>query len=95
MPRKLPAVLTVALALLGAAAAATPTLAADEDCPNHPQSEWMSQDAMTAKAKKLGYDVRGVKADDGCYQVKGYDKDGNRVQAYFDPVSGELLRLQH
>ncbi len=94
MPRKLPAVLTVALALLSAAAAATPTLAADEDCPYHPQSQWMSQDAMTAKAKTLGYDVRGVKADDGCYQVKGYDKDGNRVQAYFDPVSGELLKLQ-
>ena len=70
-------------------------LAADEECPQHPQSEWMSQEAITAKAKELGYDVRGVKEDDGCYQVKGYDKDGKRVQAYFDTVSGELLMVQH
>jgi hypothetical protein len=95
MPRKFRSVLPVALVLLGAVAVVTPTLAADEECPQHPQSEWMSQEAITAKAKELGYDVRGVKADDGCYQVKGYDKDGKRVQAYFDPVSGEVLMVQH
>lgn len=94
MPRKFHAVLPAAVVLLGVATFAMPSLAGDEDCPEHPRAEWMSQEAITAKAKELGYDVRGVKPDDGCYQVKGYDKYGKRVQAYFDPVSGELLIVE-
>ena len=95
MARRFRAALPVALAMLGVAAIVTPALAADETCPDHPQSEWMSKDAITAKAKEQGYDVRGVRADDGCYQVKGYDKDGKRVQVYYDPATGEVLKVQH
>lgn len=95
MPKRFRAAFPVALAMLGVAAIVTPALAADEDCPDHPRSEWMGQNAITTKAKEQGYDVRGVKADDGCWQVKGYDKDGKRVQLYYDPVSGEILKVQN
>jgi hypothetical protein len=35
--------------------------------------------------------VRKSKVDGGCYEVYGTDPQGNRVEAYFHPVSFEKL----
>jgi len=50
----------------------------------------MSKDAITAKVTAMGYEVRKVQEEDGCWEVKG-TKDGKRVEAYFDPVTAELV----
>ena len=50
----------------------------------------MTKEAMTAKATAMGYEVKGVKIEDGCWEVKG-KKDGKRVEVYFDTVSGEQV----
>jgi len=93
MPKKYLAVIPAALALLGATLA-TPAFADDDACPPRAESEWMTLEAITAKAKELGYDVRKVEKDDGCWEVKGYDKDGKRVEAYFDPATGEIVKIK-
>ena len=54
------------------------------------KAQWMSKDEITAKVTALGYDVRKVQPDDGCWEVKG-TTDGARVEAYFDPVTAELV----
>jgi hypothetical protein len=74
------------LAVLSCAGAAQ----ASEICKAHDASEWMSKDAITAKVTALGYEVRKVQEEDGCWEVKGM-KDGKRVEAYFDPVTAELV----
>ncbi|MCS6781027.1 MAG: PepSY domain-containing protein, partial [Geminicoccaceae bacterium] len=35
-----------------------------------------------------------VKVDDGCYEAKGYDREGFRVEAKYDPKSFELVELE-
>jgi hypothetical protein len=78
-------VLTIAALMLVSA----PAFASDL-CTPHAQSEWMTKEAMTAKATAMGYEVKGVKIEDGCWEVKG-KKDGKRVEVYFDTVSGEQV----
>ncbi len=56
-------------------------------CGNVPQNQWMNEDAMKSKATELGFDVRKIKVEDGCYEVYGI-KDGNKVEALFNPQTG-------
>lgn len=62
----------------------------DLECTDAPQSEWMSEEEITAKAEELGYEVRKVKADDGCYEVYA-KRDGERYEVYFHPITGEVV----
>jgi hypothetical protein len=77
----------VALAL-----AAGPAAAADL-CKGGPKDQWMAADAIKGKAQGMGYEVRRLGQEDGCYEVKGM-KDGKRVEAYFDPVTGEVVKVK-
>lgn len=63
---------------------------ASEICKVYDKAEWMTQEAITTKVTELGYEVSGVKEEDGCWEVKG-KKDGALVEAYFDPKTAELV----
>mgnify|MGYP005850195899 FL=1 len=82
-----PAILTVAL--FGATAA----LADDDDC-RSPMSQWQSQDAAMQHAGALGIEVRRLKIDDGCYEIKGRDSDGNKVELKLEPATLALRELE-
>jgi hypothetical protein len=41
-------------------------------CPNYTKDQVMTKDQLTAKLKTMGYNVRGLKAQDGCWEVKGF-----------------------
>jgi len=75
-------------AALGAATAAT----ADErtDCTDQPQTAWMTEDAIRAKATDLGYDVRDVRVEGSCYEVYAMS-NGERVELAFDPATGSVV----
>ncbi len=67
---------------------------ASQDCPDVPRDQWMSDAAVTEKAKTMGYDVRSIKAEDGCMEAYALDKDGKRVEVYFHPGTGDVLRVK-
>ena len=46
---------------------------------------------MTKKLTKEGWTVRKSKVDGGCYEVYGTTPEGDRVEAYFHPVTLEKL----
>lgn len=56
-------------------------------CGSIPQDKWMTKDALKAKATELGFDVRQIKVEDGCYEVYGI-KGGKKVEAIFNPETG-------
>ena len=56
-----------------------------------PQKQWKSLASLEARLKKEGWQVRKSKVDGGCYEVYGTDPKGNRVEAYFHPVSFKKL----
>ncbi|PIV76306.1 MAG: PepSY domain-containing protein [Rhodobacteraceae bacterium CG17_big_fil_post_rev_8_21_14_2_50_65_11] len=78
-----------AVVLLGAGAA----LADDDDC-SSPMSQWQPQEAVVQHAAQLGIEVRRLRIDDGCYEVRGRDNDGNRVELKLDPASLGLVGLE-
>ncbi|WP_296040640.1 PepSY domain-containing protein [uncultured Agrobacterium sp.] len=73
--------------------AATPALAfASPSCTAEPKSKWMSEDAMKAKIDTLGYKVKTFQVTGNCYEIYGKDKDGQRAEVYFNPVSGDIVQ---
>jgi hypothetical protein len=82
----------LSVAAVVAATLATPAAATGViTCNAGPQSGWKSADALKAKLIKLGWKVRLTKPDGGCYEVYGTTPRGERVEAYFHPISFEKL----
>ena len=69
------------------------TAAAADLCKGGPKDRWLAADAIKGKAQGMGYEVRRLGQEDGCYEVKG-TKDGKRIEAYFDPVTGEVVKVK-
>jgi hypothetical protein len=85
----------IPLALAAAAIAILPSSPAFATgaikCKAGPKSGWKTQEALKAKLVKEGWTVRKAKVDGGCYEVYGTTPEGDRVEAYFHPVSFEKL----
>ncbi len=79
--------LAAAALAIGSPASATGKMS----CNAGPQKGWKSQKALQDTLKKQGWQVRKSKVDGGCYEVYGTDPQGNRVEAYFHPVTLEKL----
>ncbi|MFW9595342.1 MAG: PepSY domain-containing protein [Macromonas sp.] len=72
---------------LGTAAAAF----AGPTC-NVPQEKWMKEADFKAGIEKQGYQIKTFKVSKGkCYEIYGMDKDGKKVEIYFDPATGAEL----
>lgn len=80
-------VLAAATALPAVPAAATGVI----KCNAGPQSGWKSKTDLEAKLKKEGWQIRKSKPDGGCYEVYGTLPTGERVEAYFHPLTFEKL----
>ena len=87
--------MTLRLLALSAAAAltimASPASATGKMTCDAPQKQWKKLTSLEAQLKKQGWQVRKSKVDGGCYEVYGTDPKGNRVEAYFHPVSFKKL----
>ena len=82
-------------ALVLALAATAPALAGDKaSCGDAPRDQWLSQDAIRAKAEGLGYQVRQVKVENGCYELYAIDKNGAKIERYLYPVTGEPVNVE-
>jgi len=79
---------TLAIAVLGSSAA----LADDDDC-RSPMAQWQPRDTAIAHVGTLGIGVQRLKVDDGCYEIKGRDEDGNNVKLKLDPSNLALIEL--
>lgn len=86
-------VTTVGLLATGLAFSA-PLRASEDEC-RVPMSEWRPTAELEAKIRAEGWQrIDRIKVDDGCYEAKGYDREGWRVEAKYDPKSFELVKLE-
>lgn len=76
------------LALTGAGGAM-----AGNDC-RRPMAEWQPREAVTAHISERGITTERLRIDDGCYEVRGRDGDGNQVELKIDPASLAILELE-
>jgi hypothetical protein len=80
-----------ALAAIATVVFASPVMASGMGCGNAPRDQWMSEQALKEKATGMGYQVRRVKAEDGCYEVYAIDAKGMKAEVLFNPVTGEKV----
>ncbi len=61
-------------------------------CEASDRSSWQSTDQLKEKMLADGWqEVRRVKEDGGCYEAYGTTAEGQPVEAYFHPVTLEML----
>ncbi|VAW15967.1 hypothetical protein MNBD_ALPHA09-1986 [hydrothermal vent metagenome] len=87
---------TVVAGLLATAAIPAFASSSDDDyrCGQVAADQWMSVADITAKVEALGYTVRKVERDDGCYEVYGTNKNGTRYELKLHPATGEVVKLE-
>jgi hypothetical protein len=65
---------------------------AKKSCTNEPKDKWMSEADFKKKVEADGYKIRKFKQPGTCYEIYGTDKDGKKVEIYFNPVDGSIAR---
>ncbi|SNX68285.1 hypothetical protein SAMN05878503_10246 [Cereibacter ovatus] len=66
---------------------------ADDDC-NVPVADWQPRSAVEALAVTEGWTIRRLKVDDGCYEIKGWDRDGIKVEVTLDPATLAVIEIE-
>lgn len=56
-------------------------------CDSGPPSGWQPQDKLEKELADAKWQVRRIKIDGGCYEVYAINDKGERVEAYFHPVT--------
>ena len=68
---------------------------AKADCKAYPKAEWMKEADAKAKIEAQGYTINKFKVDGNCYEIYGKNKEGKKVEIYYDaktlePVKSEI-----
>jgi len=83
-----PVIAIIALAALSGCGVKSVT-----ECTSAPQSEWMDQDAFQSQLLNEGYKINEFKVTEGnCYEIYGFDANDNKVEIYFSPVDGSVVK---
>ena len=82
--------LTLASAILLSLAATAASAEEMEDCTDVSQANWLSEEAATAKAAGLGYDIRDLKVEGSCYEIYAMKND-ERFELVMNPATGEIV----
>ncbi|WP_174874837.1 PepSY domain-containing protein [Vogesella oryzae] len=61
-------------------------------CPAQPAAKWQKEADFRQLLEKQGYRISKLEVSGNCYEVYGRNKEGNKVEILFDPVSGKPLR---
>ena len=69
------------------------TVFASHDCTD-PVSQWQAPEQLRQMMTDKGWEVRRIKVDDGCYELKGFDRKGNKVEAKFSPATLKIIELE-
>lgn len=60
-------------------------------CTAAPQSQWLSVEALKAKAEAQGYKVQKAKIAKACGEIYALDQNNARTELFVDPTSGEIV----
>jgi hypothetical protein len=56
-------------------------------CDSGPQEKWQPQEKLQKMLTDRGWQIRRIKIDGGCYEVYAITEKGERVEAYFHPLT--------
>jgi hypothetical protein len=65
---------------------------AKKNCTDEPKEKWMSEESFKKKAEAEGYTIKKFKQPGTCYEIYGTNKEGKKVEVYFNPVDGTPVK---
>ncbi len=65
---------------------------AKDTCTDQPKEKWMSEADFRAKVEAEGYKIRKFKQPGSCYEIYGTNKEGKKVEIYFNPVDASIVK---
>ncbi|KYG66463.1 hypothetical protein AZI86_05300 [Bdellovibrio bacteriovorus] len=65
---------------------------AKKNCTDAPKEKWMQEAYFKKKVEAEGYKISKFKQPGSCYEIYGTDKDGKKVEIYFNPVDGSIVK---
>lgn len=66
---------------------------AGPECTKEPQDKWLNQEAFKKSLTDKGYKIKVFKVTKGnCYEIYGWNKEGEKIEIYFDPTSGSIVK---
>lgn len=66
---------------------------AESDCVA-PVADWQPREVLRQQLEQRGWTVQRIKVDDGCYEVRGTDRLGNKFKAKYAPDSLRIRKLE-
>lgn len=67
---------------------------AKKNCTDQPKEKWMTAEDFKKKVESEGYKIRKFKQPGTCYEIYGTDKDGKKVEIYFNPVDASVVKKE-
>jgi len=69
------------------------TAFAEPQCTTEPKDTWINESEMKSRVASLGYQAKVFKVTKGnCYEIYGLDKAGKRIEVYFHPITGKIVK---
>ena len=65
---------------------------AKKNCTDQPKDKWMKEEDFKKMVEGQGYTIKKFKQPGTCYEIYGTDKDGKKVEIYFNPVDGSVSK---
>jgi hypothetical protein len=64
------------------------------NCPAYPKEEWASEDTLKQALADEGYKIKKFKVDGNCYEIYGWNKEGKKVEIYFDMKTFAIIKAE-
>lgn len=66
---------------------------AGPDCTKEPKDKWQNADTFQKDRVAEGYKIKKFKITSGnCYEIYGWNKEGKKIEIYFNPVDGSKVK---
>lgn len=79
-------ILIAAIAMTGLSAFAK------KACTDQPKDKWMKEEDFKKKVESLGYKISKFKQPGTCFEIYGTNKEGKKVEVYFNPVDASIIK---
>jgi hypothetical protein len=64
-------------------------------CTTEPRSAWQDADSFQQNLLDQGYRINEFEITEGnCYEIYGFDPEQTKVEIYFDPVDGSVVKRE-
>ncbi len=67
---------------------------ASAQCTPHPKDKWIKEADFRKQLEAQGYKINKFKVSGECYEIYGKNKEGKKVEIYFDTVTGKPVKSE-